>query len=48
MVQATPAGRFGAPDELVSTVLWLAGPGASFVNGTVVTVDGGMDAFGGV
>jgi NAD(P)-dependent dehydrogenase (short-subunit alcohol dehydrogenase family) len=48
IVQATPAGRFGAPDELVSTVLWLAGPGASFVNGTVATVDGGMDAFSGV
>jgi NAD(P)-dependent dehydrogenase (short-subunit alcohol dehydrogenase family) len=48
VVRATPAGRFGVPDELVSTVLWLAGPGASFVNGTVVTVDGGMDAYGGV
>jgi NAD(P)-dependent dehydrogenase (short-subunit alcohol dehydrogenase family) len=48
IAQATPAGRFGAPDELVSTVLWLAGPGASFVNGTVATVDGGMDAFSGV
>ena len=48
IVQATPAGRFGMPDELVSTVLWLAGPGASFVNGTVAMVDGGMDAFGGV
>jgi NAD(P)-dependent dehydrogenase (short-subunit alcohol dehydrogenase family) len=48
IAQATPAGRFGAPDELVSTVLWLVGPGASFVNGTVATVDGGMDAFSGV
>ena len=48
VVQATPAGRFGVPDELVSTVLWLAGSGASFVNGTVATVDGGMDAFGGI
>ena len=48
VVQATPAGRFGVPDEIVSTVLWLTGPGASFVNGTVVTVDGGMDAFLGV
>ncbi len=48
IAQATPAGRFGAPDELVSAVLWLAGPGASFVNGTVATVDGGMDAFSGV
>jgi len=48
IAQATPAGRFGAPDELVSAVLWLVGPGASFVNGTVATVDGGMDAFSGV
>ena len=44
MIRATPAGRFGAPEELVSAVLWLAGAGASFVTGTVVTVDGGMDA----
>jgi NAD(P)-dependent dehydrogenase (short-subunit alcohol dehydrogenase family) len=44
VVRATPAGRFGTPDELVSAVLWLAGAGASFVTGTVVTVDGGMDA----
>ena len=44
VVRATPAGRFGAPEELVPAVLWLAGAGASFVTGTVVTVDGGMDA----
>jgi len=48
VVRATPIGRFGLPEELVSTVLWLAGAGASFVNGSVVTVDGGMDAFRGV
>jgi NAD(P)-dependent dehydrogenase (short-subunit alcohol dehydrogenase family) len=48
VVAATPARRFGVPGELVSAVLWLAGPGASFVNGTVVTVDGGMDAYRGV
>jgi NAD(P)-dependent dehydrogenase (short-subunit alcohol dehydrogenase family) len=48
VIAATPAGRFGVPEELVSAVLWLAGAGASFVNGTVVTVDGGMDAFRGI
>jgi len=48
VIRLTPAGRFGTPGELVSTVLWLAGAGASFVNGAVVTVDGGMDAFRGV
>jgi NAD(P)-dependent dehydrogenase (short-subunit alcohol dehydrogenase family) len=48
VIAATPAGRFGAPEELVSTVLWLAGAGASFVNGAVVAVDGGIDAFRGI
>lgn len=48
IVDHTPAGRFGEPDELVSTLLWLCGPGASFVNGVVVPVDGGFSAFSGV
>ncbi|MFN8495051.1 MAG: SDR family oxidoreductase [Caldilineaceae bacterium] len=48
IIDHTPAGRFGEPDELVSTLLWLCGPGASFVNGVVVPVDGGFSAFSGV
>ena len=44
----TPAGRFGSPDELVGTLTWLCGPGARFVNGIVVPVDGGFGAFSGV
>ena len=28
----TPAGRFGEPEELLSTLIWLCSPGASFVN----------------
>jgi NAD(P)-dependent dehydrogenase (short-subunit alcohol dehydrogenase family) len=48
IVAHTPAGRFGQADELVATVLWLCGPGASFVTGTVVPVDGGFSAFSGV
>jgi len=44
----TPAGRFGGPEELASTLVWLCGPGAAFVNGVVVPVDGGFGAFGGV
>jgi NAD(P)-dependent dehydrogenase (short-subunit alcohol dehydrogenase family) len=45
IVAHTPAGRFGAPEELVSTLVWLCGPGAAFVNGVVVPVDGGFSAF---
>jgi NAD(P)-dependent dehydrogenase (short-subunit alcohol dehydrogenase family) len=48
VVDHTPAGRFGEPEELISTLIWLCGPGASFVNGIVVPVDGGFSAFSGV
>ncbi len=48
IIDHTPAGRFGQPEELVSTLLWLCGAGASFVNGVVVPVDGGFSAFSGV
>ena len=48
IIDHTPAGRFGEPEELLSTLVWLCGPGASFVNGVVVPVDGGFSAFSGV
>ena len=40
----TPMGRFGDPEELVGAVLWLASDAASFVTGSIVTVDGGFTA----
>jgi NAD(P)-dependent dehydrogenase (short-subunit alcohol dehydrogenase family) len=48
IIAHTPAGRFGEPDDLVTTVIWLCSPGARFVNGIVVPVDGGFSAFSGV
>jgi NAD(P)-dependent dehydrogenase (short-subunit alcohol dehydrogenase family) len=48
IIDHTPAGRFGEPEELLSTLIWLCGPGSSFVNGVVVPVDGGFSAFSGV
>ena len=44
----TPCGRFGVPEDLLSTVLWLLSPASSFVTGIVVPVDGGFSAFSGV
>lgn len=40
----TPAGRWGRPEELVGTLVWLLSPASDFVNGQVVHVDGGMTA----
>jgi NAD(P)-dependent dehydrogenase (short-subunit alcohol dehydrogenase family) len=48
IVDHTPAGRFGEPEELVGTLIWLCSPAAKFVNGIVVPVDGGFGAFSGV
>ena len=48
IIEHTPAGRFGEPEDLISAVVWLCGSGASFVSGVVVPVDGGFSAFGGV
>jgi len=44
----TPMSRFGDPEDLVAAALWLSSPGAAFVHGAVITIDGGFSAFGGV
>jgi NAD(P)-dependent dehydrogenase (short-subunit alcohol dehydrogenase family) len=42
IAQHVPIGRAGKPEEIASTVLWLCSPGASYVVGHALTVDGGM------
>jgi NAD(P)-dependent dehydrogenase (short-subunit alcohol dehydrogenase family) len=48
ILKITPFGRFGEPEELVGTVLWLAGDASKFVTGAVIPVDGGFSVFSGV
>jgi NAD(P)-dependent dehydrogenase (short-subunit alcohol dehydrogenase family) len=44
----TPMGRLGAPEDLLGTLLWLVSPASTFVTGTVIPVDGGFSSFSGV
>ena len=48
IIQRTPMGRFGRPEELVGAVRWLCSDAASFVTGVVIPIDGGFSAFSGV
>ncbi len=48
IISQTPQKRFGDPEDLVSTLLWLCDDRSSFVTGIIVPVDGGFSAFSGV
>jgi len=48
IINHTPMGRFGQPEDLLGTVLWLLSPASAFVTGIVVAVDGGFSACCGV
>jgi NAD(P)-dependent dehydrogenase (short-subunit alcohol dehydrogenase family) len=47
-IKQTPFGRFGSPDELVGTLLWLCSDASKFVTGVTIPVDGGFTVFCGV
>lgn len=48
IIANTPTHKFGEPEDLVGTMLYLLSDISSFVTGIVVPVDGGYSAFGGV
>jgi NAD(P)-dependent dehydrogenase (short-subunit alcohol dehydrogenase family) len=48
ILKSVPQNRFGQPSELAGAAIWLLSDSASFVTGSVITVDGGFDAYSGV
>lgn len=48
IIDHTPMGRFGEPEDLEGTLLWLCSNGSKFVTGIVVPIDGGFSSFSGV
>jgi NAD(P)-dependent dehydrogenase (short-subunit alcohol dehydrogenase family) len=37
-----PVQRLGRPEDVAAAAVWLCGPGAGFVTGATLTVDGGL------
>jgi len=48
IIANTPTHKFGEPEDLVGTMLYLLSDISSFVTGVIIPVDGGYSAFGGV
>ena len=48
VLQHTPLGAFGEPEDLVGAAVWLASDASRFVTGAVIPVDGGFSAYTGV
>lgn len=47
-IRSTPFNRFGNPDELIGTLVYLCSDASRFVTGVTVPVDGGFNVFAGV
>ena len=48
IIAHTPMGKFGEPEDLIGTCIWLASDASNFVTGAVIPIDGGFNAYSGV
>ena len=48
VLDKTPMGRYGTPEEMAGAAIWLCSDAASFVNGAIIPIDGGFSAYWGV
>ena len=42
IVGQVPLGRYATPEEIAAAVVWLGSPGAAYITGAVIPVDGGL------
>lgn len=48
IMEQTPMGRFGKPEDLISSVLFLCNDTSEFITGIIIPIDGGFSAYSGV
>jgi len=48
IINHTPMGKFGEPEDLIGACIWLASDASKFVTGIILPIDGGFSAFSGV
>jgi NAD(P)-dependent dehydrogenase (short-subunit alcohol dehydrogenase family) len=48
IIEHTPMSRYGKPEDLIGTVIWLISLSSEFITGTVIPIDGGFSTYGGV
>lgn len=48
IIEQTPMGKFGKPEDLLGSLVWLCGKESTFVTGVTIPIDGGFSAFSGV
>lgn len=48
IIDHTPLGKLGNPEDLISTIFWLLSDFSSFVTGSIIPVDGGFSAYNGI
>jgi NAD(P)-dependent dehydrogenase (short-subunit alcohol dehydrogenase family) len=48
IIEHTPMGRFGEPEDLLGATIWLLSPASKFVTGIILPIDGGFSAYSGV
>ena len=45
VIDHTPMGRYGLPDDLIGALVWLLSDASAFVTGVVVPIDGGFSSY---